>query len=100
HAADVVRSSSAAPAMISPAVTGTNPACTVARQGALRNRYHKPTVTKVSTEDGPHIPAVATSAPASPATRQPTRVATCMFGPGAACASAKSAANSCALIHG
>jgi hypothetical protein len=41
----------------------------------------------VRSEDGPNIAAVATSAPQKPATRQPSKVTTIMFGPGAAWAS-------------
>ena len=45
----------------------------------------------VTTEDGPNIPTVAATAPQKPDTRQPSSVATIMFGPGAAWASANSA---------
>ncbi len=90
----VLRISSAALAMISPAVTGCSPACSAFRQGASLNRYHTPLTSNVRIEDGAAIAAVVTSAPQNPATRQPTRLTTIRFGPGAACASAYSAANS------
>ena len=54
---------------------------------------------KVSMDEGPATPSVVTSAPGSAATCQPISVTTSMFGPGAACARAKSAANSCAVIQ-
>ncbi len=84
----VVRTSSAAPAITSPAVIGMIPACTTARQGRSRQRCQKPAQTKVSAEEGAHSAPVAVSAPATPPTRRPISAETSMFGPGAACASA------------
>jgi hypothetical protein len=42
---------------------------------------------------------VAATAPATPATSQPTSVTTIMFGPGAACASAKRVTKVSSVIH-
>ena len=86
--------SNAALAMISPAVTGCSPACIAFRHLASLKRYHTPLTSKVSTEDGAATAPVVTRAPQNPPTRQPTRLTTIMFGPGAACARAYSAANS------
>ena len=45
------------------------------------------------------IGTVTTTAPGTPATRNPISVATIRFGPGAACASPNSAVKSAAVIH-
>ena len=96
---DVVLISRAPLAITNPAVTGISPACTSLRQMASRDRCHSLKAANVSTEDGPATPSVVTSAPGSAATHQPISVTTSIFGPGAACASANSEANSCALIQ-
>src|SRR6267154_2560847 len=87
------------PASIRPTVTGTRPSSTDARRRAPRKRCQILETAKVSTHEGPHTAAVATTAPARPATFQPMRLTTRIFGPGAAWASAKSSANCAPLIH-
>src|SRR6266568_3431401 len=87
------------PASISPTVTGTRPASTATRHGAWRKRRQICETPKVSRHEGPHTAAVATRAPASPATFQPIRLTTRMFGPGEAWASAKRSANCAPLIQ-
>ena len=63
----VVRISSAALAVTSPAVTGSNPACNARRQPASRNQYYSPLTTSVSTDDSAVIARpVATNAPDNP----------------------------------
>src|SRR6185437_341407 len=91
----VLTISSAALAMISPAVTGFSPFWIALRHSASLKRYQTPATSNVRMDDGSSTEPVVTSAPATPATRQPTRLTTIMFGPGAACASAYSAAKSC-----
>ncbi len=49
--------------------------------------------------DGPHMQTVATTAPSTPPTRQPTTVAISMLGPGVAWATANSSENSRPLIQ-
>src|SRR5580658_4601431 len=74
-----------------PTVTGARPAPSAMRQGVSRWWSHTLATQKVSTQEGPHMAAVATSAPASVEIRK--------FGPGAAWAMANRAAKSWLVIQ-
>src|SRR5574342_1161269 len=67
-----------------PTEIGTSPACTATRQGAALKRSQVLARNEASTAVGPHIANVVTTAPASPATWNPTSVTNMKFEPGAA----------------
>ncbi|MNP83298.1 hypothetical protein D3C76_1821990 [compost metagenome] len=62
-------------------------------------RRQTPITSRVTIDDGPNLAMEDTNSPAHPATCHPTSGTIIIFGPGAACAMANSALNSCALIH-
>src|ERR1700689_2287421 len=93
------RTSTNALEQTNPTVTGARPAPMAERQAVSRYLSQALATQKVSRQDGPHIAAVATSAPANPAAFQPIRVVTRKLGPGAAWAMANRAAKSWLVIQ-
>src|SRR5580698_6533135 len=93
------RTSTKALEQTKPTVTGASPALMAERQAVSRYLSLALATQKVSTQDGPHMAAVATSAPANPAAFQPTSVVTRKLGPGAAWAMANRAAKSWLVIQ-
>ncbi|SSS41908.1 Uncharacterised protein [Acinetobacter baumannii] len=82
-----------------PTVTGCKASCKT-RRHFLSLNFDQPLITNtVIRDDGKNLAVDVTNSPDNPATCHPTKGTIIIFGPGAACAMANNALNSCAVIQ-